>query len=400
MSNLEKGREAIAAYLDEHDAEMRECSLDLYKNPELSGEEVRSCKKLADIAEEDGFVTERNSGGLPTAFRSDKKGTAGGDGPTVSFLAEYDALPEIGHGCGHNFIGTASTYAALALGAASDHYAGTVALIGTPSEETDGGKIDMLNEGVFKDVDLAMMVHPSSETDAYTVSLALVPVRVRFHGKPAHAAAEPWEGLNALDAMIQFFVGLDHMKKQFPPHIRIPGVITKGGVRSNMVPDLTEAEFSVRTTQRGELERLWKRFLEVGEGVAKTTGCRFEYEEFGNRYYEMLTNNPLAERFHEEFKAVGGDLVPPQSKLFGSIDIGNLSHEFPCIHPRIKTCGLDVAGHTVAFGDATITEGGMKQLRRSAETMARTALDYLLDENFRQEVKRDFEQAKAHAKAS
>jgi len=381
---------SISRFLDQEFEEMRACSEDIYRNPELSGEEYRSSAKLADVAALHGFDVEMGVGDLPTAFRAIKSGGLGTDGPTVCFLAEYDALPTVGHGCGHNFIGTASTYAALALGAASSGFKGRVVLMGTPAEETDGGKIDLQRAGLFEGVDVAMMVHPAGETDARTVSLALIPVRVRFHGRPAHAAAKPWDGLNALDALIQFFVMLDHMRKQFPTHVRIPGIITKGGVRSNIVPELTEAEFSVRSTTRAELELVFARFLQCGQAAALATGCRFEYEEFGNRYHEMRTNDPMADRFHQHWKELGGVVESAARKDFGSIDIGNLSHDFPCIHPRVKTCAPHVAGHTVEFGDATITEDGHRQLRRSAETMARVGLDYLLDASFREQVKADF----------
>jgi metal-dependent amidase/aminoacylase/carboxypeptidase family protein len=191
--------------------------------------------------------------------------------------------------------------------------------------------------------------------------------------------------------MIQFFVMLDHLKKQFPTHVRIPGIITKGGVRSNIVPELTEAEFSVRSTTRTELERVFARFIECGQAAALATGCRFEYEEFGNRYHEMRTNGPLAERFHQHFEALGGQVERAARKDFGSIDIGNLSHDFPCIHPRVRTCSPETGGHTVEFGDATITPFGHEQLRRSAETMALVGLDYLIDPDLRQQVRQAFE---------
>jgi amidohydrolase len=395
--------ERISRFFDARIAEAEAVARDLFDHPELSGEEFRSCELLANIAAREGFEVERAAGGLPTAFRAIRRGggaggeagapaeVAGGHRPAVAILAEYDALPDIGHGCGHNFIGTAGTFAALAVASVADELAGDVVLVGTPAEETAGGKIDLLRAGVFEGVDAAMMVHPSAETTARVRSLAMAPYIVRYHGKAAHAAASPWEGINALDAMIQLFVNIGLLKKQLTTDVRIMGVITDGGRRSNIIPERTEASFSVRCDARTRLDDVLRKFRACCEAAALATGCRVEIVESGNRYDDLRTSGPLADLFEDHFRALGGEVADGTQGMIGSLDIGNLSHHFPCIHPRVATCAPGVAMHTREFGAATITDRGLEQLRRSAEAMARATVDFLCDPELRGRVRAEFE---------
>jgi amidohydrolase len=356
--------------------QMHHTSRHLYEHPELSGEEYESSRLLAGLAAANGFEVEFGVAGLPTAFRAIKRGKA--PGPKVAMLAEYDALPVVGHGCGHNWIGTASTFAAIALGEAVTDLAGEVQLIGTPAEETDGHKITMLEAGIFDGVAAAMMMHPSLNTEIAYSSLACISVVVEFHGKSAHAAASPWKGINALDAMIQLFVNLGLALKQLPPTAKAPGVIHKGGERANVIPEHTVASFSLRGCDREEAELVLRRLVECGEAAARATGARFEWHQDGNIYFDMRPHDGLASMFREAWLSVGGEQPIHHSVPHGSLDIGNLSHRFPCLHPSIRiTADNTIGGHTREFADASISPFAQEQMVRAVQALALTGLGVL-----------------------
>ena len=371
------GREVVDA-LEAMRGEILETSRHLHAHPELSGEEHESAKYLAGRAAARGFAVEHGIAGLPTAFRAVKPRSA--PGPLVAFLAEYDALPTVGHGCGHNMIGTASTYAAIGLAAVAHRLPGGIVLFGTPAEETDGGKITMLDAGVFDGVDAALMMHPADRTEIAVISLACICVYVEYFGRSAHAAASPWNGVNALDAMIQLFVSVDLLRKQLPPGARVPGVILNGGERANMVPDYTKARFSLRGKDKGEVEMVMAKFLACAEGAAMASGCRLEHRIDGNPYHEMRPDARLAASFREAWAGVGGDEPAADGhEVIGSLDIGNLSHRFPCLHPmlRITPDGAAAGGHTHEFAAATVTPFAEEQLMRATKALALTGLDVL-----------------------
>jgi amidohydrolase len=348
----------------------------LYEKPELSGEEHESSRLLAEIAERHGFQVRFGVAGLPTAFSASRKPDA--MGPRVAYLAEYDALPGIGHGCGHNFIGTASTFAAVALGSVIDEIEGDVALFGTPAEETDGGKIIMLDAGLFDDVSVALMVHPGMNTEIAYPSLACLCVDVEFFGKSAHAGAAPWKGINALDAMIRLFSSLDGLRSQLSPTARVPGVILNGGERANIVPDYTKAEFSLRGRDHAECEDILAKLVEFGNAAAMATGAEFVHGIDGNIYHEMRPDKALAGLFLANWRAIGGEEPANTPKPHGSLDIGNLSHRFPCLHPSIRIAQDDsVAGHTREFAAATQTRFAEEQLVRAIKALALTGLDVI-----------------------
>ncbi len=358
-------------------AEIRETSRWLHAHPELSGEEHESSRYLADRARAHGFEVEMGVAGLPTAFRAVRRGSR--PGPRVAFLAEYDALPVVGHGCGHNLIGTVGTYSAIALAAAlGDDFPGEIALFGTPEEETDGGKITMLDAGAFDGVAAALMAHPGIHTEVAYSSLACVCPVVEFHGKSAHAGASPWKGFNALDAMIQLFVAVDMLKKQMPLTVRMPGVILHGGERANMVPDYTKAEFSIRGIDRDEAELALGRLVECARAAATATGTRLEWHVQGNRYDEMRPDPRLAGIFRRQWRAAGGEEPATDSKPHGSLDIANLSHRFPCLHPSFRiTEDESIGGHTHEFCAATITPFAEEQTLRIIQALAGTGGEVL-----------------------
>lgn len=372
-SDLSMLKEEIVRTVDALREEILETSRHLHAHPELSGEEYQSARYLASRAEKHGFAVEHGIAGLPTAFRAVRN--TGSTGPLVAFLAEYDALPVVGHGCGHNMIGTASTYAAIALASVAEPLPGRVALFGTPAEETFGGKINMLEAGVFEDVSAALMMHPGLDTEVAYSSLACISTVIEFRGQSAHAAASPQKGVNALDAMIQLFVSIDLLRKALPPSARTPGVILNGGERANMVPDYTKAQFSLRGKDKEEAEYVLKRVLECAEAAAKATGCTMEYSFDGNPYYDMRPDARLAEAFRSAWAEVGGEEPVSTPRPHGSLDIGNLSHHFPCLHPSIRiTDDTSIGGHTHDFAAATVTPFAEEQLVRVVKALAITGL--------------------------
>ena len=367
----------ILNFVDSLRAEIIACSHHLHANPELSGQEHKSAAHLAEVARRHGFEVEMGVGGLPTSFAARQSATASA-GPHFAFLAEYDALPVVGHGCGHNLIGTAGTFAAIALAHAAAALPGEVLLFGTPEEETIGGKIVMLDAGIFDDVDAAMMVHPGNDTEiAYTTSACLCPV-IEFHGKSAHVASGAWKGINALDAMLQLFVSLDLTRKQMPPTVRIPGIITHGGTMANMVPDYTRAEFSLRAKDKAEADWAFERLLDCARAAALSTGARMEWHPTGNPYHEMRPNPRLAAFFERYWLAVGGNPPLDHVRPHGSIDVANLSHRFPCLHPSFSITDATHFGvHTHEFAAATITPYAEEQLIRAIKSMALTGAEFL-----------------------
>lgn len=370
---------AIADAAERLRPEMLETLKWLYAHPELSGEEHESSKYLVDRATQHGFRVEMGVAGLPTAFRAIKGG--GGPGKRVGFLAEYDALPEIGHGCGHNMIGTVGTYAAIVLAEACPGLPGEVALFGTPAEETDGGKITMLEAGVFEGTAAALMMHPGIHTEAAYTSLACVSVVVEFFGRTAHAAASPWKGINALDAMIQLFVAIDQARKAMPATAKAPGVILHGGDRANVIPEYTKAQFSIRGKDRAEALGVYEKLVACGEAAARATGARFEHRVQGNIYDDMRPDPQLAGWFRSAWAEVGGEPPLDHPVPHGSLDIGNLSHQFPCLHPSIRiTDNSEMGGHTRDFAEATLTplaeEQMVKVVRALASVGAAVALSH------------------------
>ncbi|MGI8906667.1 MAG: amidohydrolase [Candidatus Sumerlaeaceae bacterium] len=350
----------------------------LHDNPELSGEEYESAKLLAGRAEANGFAVEHGIAGLPTAFKAVKApaSTNGECKPRIAFLAEYDALPVVGHGCGHNMIGTAGTYAAIGLAAISDELPGQVELFGTPAEETVGGKIIMLEAGAFEGVSAALMMHPGIYNEVAYSSLACISVQVEFRGRSAHAAASAWKGINALDAMIQLFVNVDMARKQLPPSVRMPGVILSGGERANMVPDYTKGQFSLRGKDKEEADLVYAKFIECAKAAALATGATMTQHIEGYPYYDMRPDPVLADLYHDNWMELGGEEPHTDPKPHGSLDIGNLSHQFPCLHPSVRiTYDESIGGHTHEFREATITDFGNEQLVRAIKALALTGLE-------------------------
>jgi amidohydrolase len=287
-SQRESWKERICAEVDALRRDLIGVSHALHADPEVAFQEHRSSKRLADALEQAGFDLERGVGGLPTAFRAELRGEQ--PGPTIAILAEYDALPDVGHGCGHNIIATSALGAGLALARTAENFAGRVLVIGTPAEEGGGGKIILAEAGVFEDVDAAIMMHPSTRTIVLRGSLASSRVEINFRGKAAHAAGSPDKGINALEAMIQTFVGINGWRLHMRPDARVHGIITHGGDAVNIIPSRASAQFSVRAKDRAYQRELVGMVRQTAEGAATLTGARLEWSE--SRGYDNMVPNP------------------------------------------------------------------------------------------------------------
>ncbi len=385
----EKLREKIIEKVDSLKERMFEVSEFIFNNPELGREEFKASKLLAEELQKSGFDIQMPVAGLETAFKAGKKGKEGGH--SVGFLAEYDALPEIGHGCGHNFIGTSSTFAGIALGSVMDKIAGNVFVLGTPAEENYGDKISMLEAGVFEGLDAVLMVHPGIETKVDSKSLACQSIEITFTGKTAHAAASPWMGINALDALIQTFVAVNNLKKQLPPSARVPGIIKYGGSRANVVPDKAVGQFSLRGATKKELDLVIKKVKDCARGAAIQTGAKVTFKTPEHPYLEMNTNNIMAEQFKKNLELLGGKIKYIKEKGMGSVDIGNVSHCIPCIHGYIAVTDKVMSGHSKEFAEAVISKVGCEGLVLSTKTLALTAFDLLTDKELIQKAKKELQ---------
>ena len=378
-------------------------ALDIHGHPELNYQEFHASKLLSDILEQHDFIVERGVGGVETAFRATLQGGAG-DGPTVAILAEYDALPEIGHGCGHNLIAMAAIGAGLGLKANLESLPGRVQVIGTPAEEGGGGKIRLLEAGVFQDVDVCLSSHPSSNRTIIPAdiavgeswSLAMVGFRYIYHGKAAHAAAAPEEGINALNAVIHLFNGIDALRQHLREDVRIHGIITDGGMAPNVVPEYSAANFMLRCRDRGYLsDVVVEKVREVAEGAALMAGARLEVEPYYPFYENVLPNGVLAEAFRANAGAVGMRLdapIPGRRGSGASTDFGNVSQTLPAFELRYAVSEEPVPSHSRQMCETAITETALSSAINVAKVLSMTANDFLSDADLLKQAQAEFAQ--------
>jgi len=363
--------------VDEMEGLLGSVSAEIFEYPEVKFEEVRASKRLADELEKGGFRVERGVAGLKTAIRAVHP--AEQEGPRVAILGEYDALPEIGHACGHNLIAAAALGASLAVGAVKEELPGTLLFFGTPAEEGGGGKVVMIDAGLFDGVDAAMMFHPSTDTMVDRGSLAITEVKIEFAGRPAHASASPEKGINALDAVIQTFNGINALRQHLKDDARIHGIITDGGAKPNIVPEHAAAEFYVRARANDDRDELLNKVRRCAEGAALATGAKLTFREVGHAYKAMKPNRILGGLFTRHLESLGEPLRPPKGNALGSTDMGDVSQLVPAIHAYIKICEDDVAGHSREFAEASASERGRRAMLIAAKAMAMTAVDVLTD---------------------
>lgn len=361
----------------------------LRADPELSGHEYRAVARLTAILGARGFKTEIGTAGLPTAFTARR--TFGAGRTRIAFLAEYDALPGIGHGCGHHLIAAASVGAALAAARAAEGDDLELLVIGTPSEETIGGKVVLAESGAFDGLDGVLMFHAGHEWRTVTDSLACQSVEIVFGGRASHAVAAPEAGVNALDAMIDLFIAVRALKKRFSSAVRIPGVILEGGVRANIVPDRSVARFSARAPTTEEREALVDALLACVETVAASSGCRSVVRPVDNPYDEMRTNLALAGVVRNELTARGAIPNDTPRKGKGSIDAGNVSRRAPTIHGYMPAVLPGTPLHSREFGEATASGACRDVLSTTSAVMGAAALRIAREPALRDEIRSEFE---------
>jgi amidohydrolase len=369
----------------------------IHDHPELGYEEVFAAQLLSKTLEEYGFKVEGGYAGIPTAFCA-RKGA--GKGPSVAFLAEYDALPEIGHACGHNVIAASALSAGIGLGSIVEDLSGEVLVIGTPAEETDGAKVTMVKRGCFDEIDAALMVHPYNGDYTHTEAAAYDAIKVSFYGKSTHAAASPWEGKNALDAILLTFSNINALRQQMRPDGRIHGIISHGGTAPNIIPDFTEARFYVRAQHRSYLEQLVEQFKACARGAAEATGTRMEMSNYENSFDEMINNTTLALRARDYLvRELGGKEPKRAPDTFGSVDMGNVSSVVPGVHLLVDiTGGKPIGLHTREFAQAAISKQAEAAILRSGKALALTGYDLLTDQNFLRSVRQEFIESTGHSK--
>jgi amidohydrolase len=347
----------------------------IHANPELAFREYKATALLTETLAQHGFDVERGSGGLETAFTATYQKHDGG--PTIALLSEYDALPDIGHACGHNIIATAPIGAALVLRPLLEQFPGTLKIIGTPAEEYGGGKIKMLRAGAFENIDVAMMIHPSTRHTTHRGSLAFNSLTFEFHGKAAHAAASPHRGINALDAIIMTFNNINALRQQVREDVRIHGIITDGGVAANIIPDYTRARFIVRANEVGYLSRVTEKVIDCARGAALATGAELKADS-RKGYANMMSNEVLANLYADNLSAMDVTIeMPDPSEPMGSTDMGNVSQVIPSIHPYVAIAPRGVAGHSVEMREAARSPQGDEGLMLSAKALAMTVVDLL-----------------------
>ncbi|MFD2444836.1 M20 family metallopeptidase [Bacillus sp. CGMCC 1.16607] len=365
-------------------------SIYIGENPELGHEEFKACAILTEALCKHDFSVEVGTCNLPTAFTATFD--SGKEGPVIGFMAEYDALPEVGHACGHNLIGTMGIAAGIGLSKVIHETGGKVIVFGTPAEETKGGKVTMAEEGIFDVLDVAIMVHPLDRYMKSGTSLAMDAIQFEFFGKPAHAAANPHLGINALDAVLQTFNSINALRQHITPDARIHGIIPEGGKAANVVPDYAVAQFYVRAGKRDYLNELVEKVKKCAEGAALQTGATLKVSNYEFSYDDMITNSHLSETFTRQLVSLGVEETEIETDRdgSGSLDMGNVSQVVPSIHPYIKICNEAYACHTHEFREAAMSEQAREAMILGAKAMALTGYEVLTNKELLEQIKEEF----------
>lgn len=382
-------KDQIAASVDRLADSLEQLSHRIHDNPELGYQEVKAAGWLTEFLEAQGFKVERGVGGVDTAFRATIET---GEGPTIAILCEYDALPAIGHACGHNVIATAGVGAGAGLAAVKSSLPrGRIQVVGTPAEEGGGGKNRLVAAGVFKGVDAAMMIHGWDRWILHQDLLGIVRVAFEFTGKAAHASADPWQGVNALDAVIQTFNAVSMLRQQIRPNARMHGIVTHGGAAPNIIPEFAAATFYVRAAEIDYMWQLEKRVIACAEGAAKATGCTLKVVEHPETVYEpMKRNQTLLDAFAANMQRLGVTASPEVKDRLGSSDVGNVSQVVPTIQPLVKIAPDGTPVHSRAFESAAVTPLAREGLVNAAKVMAMTSFDLLADPALLRKAKDEF----------
>ena len=354
--------------------ELRDLSRWMYENPEIAFEERETSAKIVDFLGGKGFDVEYPAYGLDTAFAA----RVGSSGPEVVICCELDALPEVGHACGHNIIATAAAGAGVALVPLAEELGIRVTVLGTPAEEMHGGKVDLINAGAWSDAAASIMIHPSNDDVADREFLAIAHITVEFHGKASHASSEPQLGINALDAAVQAYVNVSTLRQSLYPTDKTHGVITYGGGAPNVIPEYTSMSWYVRALTEARLEEVYAKVVACFDAAALATGCRVEVKPIGHPYTDIVPNQVMADVYSANSEALGR---PMQRKAdfdpagAGSTDMGNVSYEVPSLHPMLSIHAEPATNHQREFAAHTLTPHGEAAIRDGALGMAWTIID-------------------------
>ena len=388
MDKYLKLKEILTEKVEDNLSDLIALNDDLADHPELSGEEHRSSKKIAEILEKRGFRVEMPFAGLDTSFR----GICGDDNHKykVAIMAEYDALPGIGHACGHCVSGSISVLAAIALSELQDELNCDIHILGTPNEEIDGAKCAMVEQGIFNDYDMAMMIHLYDQNLLYCKLLGLHQYLYTFHGKAAHASASPWDGVNALNAAQLMFHGIDMLRQHVTPDVRMHGVYRNGGEAPNIVPEEASAEFYYRALDKDYLFELDKRADNCAEGAAIATGATWEKALTAAMYDNLKNNDYGIELLREVYNELGIEINGDHDKIFGSSDAGNVSFVCPTFHPTLQIVDRGVAIHTREFAEAVKSPRAHEAIRQGAMVIGLHVAKIFSDEEKIRRMKEDF----------
>ena len=385
-------KDKIAAVVDARSDSLKSLARAIFSYEETAFQEVRSSRALADYLEKAGFEVEWGMAGMETAFVA----RYGRGRPHIGLMGEYDALPEVGHACGHNMIGTISAGAAVAIKESGclEGREGTILFLGCPAEEHGGGKVLLDGAGVFNGLDAAMIIHPASTSTGYDISFAIKRLFVEFFGKAAHAAAAPHKGVNALDAMLSFFNGIALMRQQMTERTRVHGIILNGGQSFNTIPDYTKAEMGIRALRMEEVLELETRLAAVAEGAARATGCTVKVTQAEPPQPEVYVNVPLARTLDANYARVGEKTtMRTYGQGVGSTDVGIVTHRVPGIQGYIDiTAGASIPTHSREFAAAASSEYGYEAMLRATKALALTAFDLFDDPGLLREVREYFEE--------
>lgn len=385
---MSERKDDICKWVQDHKAELLRLSHEIHEHPELGFQEVKAAQWQTEFLKKYGFTVEQPYAGMETAYRATFAGK--GKGPTVAILAEYDALPGVGHGCGHNIIATAAVGAGLALAQLMPELEGNLVVLGTPAEEGGGGKILMVERHVFDDIDYAMMIHPSTENLICRGGLASTAFKAEFFGKAAHSS-DPSTGVNALQGVINLFNAVDVSRQTWKSDARISGIITSGGKASNVIPDYAACEFTVRAQTISYLLKMVEDLKRLANVSAEMIGATVKIGQDHAPYAERYPNHVMGETFKKNMARLGIEMhYPNPKKPVGSSDIGNVSMVVPAIHEYLAIAAPSVNSHTAEFREAAGSPKGDQAALLGAQGLAMTALDILTDSALRQEIQKEF----------
>ena len=406
-------RTLIEETAEELAPELKKLALDIHGNPELGNQEFKACGWQADLLRKYGFEVETGFAGIPTAYKAVYRSGAGGQsgqtcagqsgqtyaagaGPKLAMLAEYDALPDLGHGCGHNLIAMISVGAGLVIRRLVDQLGGEIHVIGTPAEETAGAKVEMARKGAFQEYDAVMMAHPMHENFTSMDTLAMYCRTFEFFGKTAHASAAPYEGCNALDAVINFFNLVNALRQQTKPDARIHGIITNGGVAPNVIPDYTSALFYIRAEKVAYVEELLKKITACAEAAALGTGTTVKISKAEEDFKDTCSNLYLADLACRQMEKLGVSIPNPgRTVIPGSSDLGDVSYQCPAIQ---LCCGMgrdegegQYGPHTIEFARHAGSEQALENAIAFVKGFAMTAAELLTNPDHLAEIRKEFE---------